>query len=559
MLNMYSTVDSFRFFLTHFVLIPEIVRLNIRYYLRISLGVFSAIAGLIFLSKSSFFAVQLEDTKSSEIFAFAVLSALLIFLVLAARSLNDILRKVWNINVFIKAMVHCLFLGMVWLLAFLIKYPRFNVHSKYRKSCLVEQGNKDISFGSEFNLYAVGAFALLALLLSWKRHKRMELGFFGILIGLIMDASMEIPVDNDTPNLWYLFGAFLFCIGLIFIRRYINHAKEEGRAGGGHRRLSNVLRNSLEFFSAIVGVVCLFLSPFCKLQFEDAENVKAVCFITFSLVLGALLLKAPTFIDILADKCHRHFAVKTIVNFFFLMVVSGVIFMTKYPRFKINSKYFGESCEDVKGKKLASLHGNEFDMYSAGAFSLFALTISSERRQPMKLDVFAFLLELTMDTSIEVLGKGGQNFFYMPCAAIYCVLLILVRSLMDSSIERRGGSDNQLHEIVIGTLDGGETRAIGDDQSLIVRKSTNQEEKDHGLSGDGEIEGEEGDDPIISEDTHIDYESPLGVVSGVRLSHLEDGLTQAFRRSKANKREKAKRERERRRERRKEKESLWIS
>lgn len=81
---------------------------------RITLGVFSAIAGLIFLSKSSFFdTIQFGDTKRSEIFVFAILSALLVLLVFATRSWNDIPQKVRDLNFSVKATVDSLFLGIV--------------------------------------------------------------------------------------------------------------------------------------------------------------------------------------------------------------------------------------------------------------------------------------------------------------------------------------------------------------------------------------------------------------------------------------------------------------
>ena len=93
----------------------------------------------------------------------------------------------------------------------------------------------------------------------------------------------------------------------------------------------------------------------------------------------------------------------------------------------------------VKGERVSQ--GNQFDVFSTGSFSLFTLTMSSEREQPVKLGIFSFLLELTMDTSIEILGNDGPNFLYMFGAGVYCVLLILVKSYLDSLMEN---SDNSV-------------------------------------------------------------------------------------------------------------------
>ncbi|PON81552.1 hypothetical protein TorRG33x02_226750 [Trema orientale] len=536
---------------------------SVRYYLRITLGVVSAILGLIFLSQSSFFKMEFDNKKSSKILVFAVLSALLVFLVFVAPSWSNLLQKVWNLNFSVKSMIDTLFLGIVWLLAFLIKYPRFDVHSKYRKSCVGDQG-KEISHGSQYCLYSIGAFALLALLLSSDSHKTIELGLFSVLIGLIMDTSMEIPAYDDGPNLWYMLGAVLYCVGLIFLRRYLESLMGYGDNDDytvltvtfkGHKRgrLRNIFRNTLELISAIVGLICLFLSPFFEQQFEDAENLKGVCFITFALLLGSSLLKAPQFINVLVMRCHGQYLVKTMVKSFFFMIVSVVIFMSKYPRFKIHSKYM-VSCKVGKGERVSQ--GNQFDVYSTGSFSLFALTISSEREQPVKLGIFSFLLELTMDTSIEILGNDGLSFLYMLGAGVYCFLLILVKSYLDTLMEKGEstfGQQESYHDRVEISVDStARDIASGDELPLIESKTGEEmgrEDEDHEL-GQGEI-----DISVAVEDRHhmtkeyTDTGEEASFTYGVS-SHMDDGSGSLNHRERrrAIRREKAKRERARKRE-----------
>uniref|UniRef100_A0A803PJ12 Uncharacterized protein n=1 Tax=Cannabis sativa TaxID=3483 RepID=A0A803PJ12_CANSA len=414
---------------------------NSMFYLRIILGVLSAILGLLFLSQSSFFNMQFDNTKSSELLVFATISALLVFLVFVAPIWSDFMQKVWKLNFSVISIIEIVFLGVVWILAFLIKYPHFDVHSKYRKSCVEEQGRK-ISHGSQYSLYSIGAFALLALLLSSESHRTIELGLFSVLIGLIMDTSMEIPAYDDGPNLWYMYGAVLYCIVLIFLRRYMESLMGNKSdysdeyiisptilKGQKMERFKNVLFISLEFVSAIVGIVCLFLSPFFELQFTEAGNLKSICFIILALLLGSSLFRAPIFINKLVMKCHGQYLVRTMVKAFFFMMVSVMIFMTKYPRFKVHSKYM-DSCKWKNEGRVSQ--GNKFDVFTTGSFSLFALTISSGREQPVKLGFFSFLLEFTMDTSIEILGNDGPSFLYMFGALVYCVFLILIKSYLDS-------------------------------------------------------------------------------------------------------------------------------
>ncbi|XP_062096357.1 uncharacterized protein LOC133802112 isoform X2 [Humulus lupulus] len=249
-------------------------------------------------------------------------------------------------------------------------------------------------------------------------------------------------------------------------------------------------------------------SELLQKQFEDAENLKGVCFITFALLLGYSLLKAPNFINRVAKKCHGQYLVQTMVKSFFFMIVSVEIFMTKYPRFRIHSKYIG-SCGVEKGERV--FQGNQFDVFTTGSFSLFALTISSEREQPVKLGMFSFLLELTMDTSIEILGNDGPNFLYILGALVYCVLLILVKSYLDSLMECKGSSveqqdsyqDQVENSIVLNAR--GITSGHEQEQPLIESKT--EEEKEHEI---------------------IDNELGLGETNNTEVGEASDRVTREY-------------------------------
>lgn len=128
------------------------------------------------------------------------------------------------------------------------------------------------------------------------------------------------------------FGSILYCIGLIFYKRFMQSLRDNGKdyLVLTHRlkqhkgeSLREMFRNSLVYFSATVGLVCLFLSPFSEQQFEGSANLKGICFIAFSLMFGSFLPQAPKFIDTWVTKCEGRFFVKAIVKSFLFMIVLG--------------------------------------------------------------------------------------------------------------------------------------------------------------------------------------------------------------------------------------------
>ena len=261
---------------------------------------------------------------------------------------------------------------------------------------------------------------------------------------------MEIP-GSDGPNLWYMFGAALYCIFLIFSRRYVTTLKGMSKSTFMESTMSESLRAMVlklfELISASLGIVFLFVCPFSKHQFGDDTAVLEVSFmVIFALLLGYFMSSAPGFIGYMANQCHDKRLVKAMVCSLLLMIFSVFIFLTKYPRFQIHSKHRESCANQRKGKELP--HGSQFDLYSAAAFSLVALTISSENEQSVELGIFHFLLELTMDASIETLENKALNLWYTGGAAVYCVMLIFARifltppesrCILDVGVQKGGG------------------------------------------------------------------------------------------------------------------------
>ncbi|PON57119.1 histone H3/CENP-A [Trema orientale] len=182
------------------------------------MGPLSAAAGTICLFRGSFSENQFGDGATPKIVVFTVLGLILCVFFYNARNWNNALENVCRKHRFVKALIEYGLLVCASTVNFLIKYPRFNVHSAYTKCCFEEQGNR-VSRRTQFNLYTIGSFSFLALVISSKRQKAMELGVFDFLLGLTMDASMEIP-GKDGPNLWYMRGAFMYCALLVAMRSY---------------------------------------------------------------------------------------------------------------------------------------------------------------------------------------------------------------------------------------------------------------------------------------------------------------------------------------------------
>lgn len=180
------------------------------------IGLLAAFAGIICLFRGSFSENQFKDAVELKIAVFTILAPLVVVFLFKARKCNDVLEKVCRKHIHMKSLVKLVILGCATTVNLLIKYPRFNVHSKYEKC---SQG-KEISQGSRFNLYSAGSFSAFALVMSSKRTKDMELGIFDFLLGLTMDASMEIP-GNEGPNLLYMLGAYMYCALLVVIRSHL--------------------------------------------------------------------------------------------------------------------------------------------------------------------------------------------------------------------------------------------------------------------------------------------------------------------------------------------------
>ena len=383
---------------------------------RTVLGVLSAILGMVFLAISSFSEKQFAGNQSLQCIVFIIFTGLFVAFIFVGRSIPSFFEMVCphNSHFSVKALIHCVFFVIISVLSFLIKYPRFNIHSALTASCIHEAEREEISNRNQFNLFSVGAFSFLALLLSSEREKPTELGFSGLLLGLTIDTSMEIPGRNG-PDLWYMFGTALYCILLIFLRHYTSE------------RQRGIFRNFLKLFSAAFGIVFLSLCPFSKDQFgDDAADLEVSFFIVVALLVGNFMSRAPGFISYMANQCHNKPLVKAMVSSLLLMNFSVFIFLTKYPRFQIHSRHKKSCTDDQKiGETLP--HGSQFDLYSAAAFSFVAMIISSGKGQSAELGVFNFLLELTMDASIEMFENKDLNLWYVLGAAVYCVVLIFAR------------------------------------------------------------------------------------------------------------------------------------
>ena len=99
-------------------------------------------AAMISLSLSSFSAQQFEDSIEWRIVVVVVLTISLGFFVFMPWICQDISEKLHGVHFLLRALVNILVLAFTSLVIFLIKYPRFNIHSKYNK-CFIGSGRKN--------------------------------------------------------------------------------------------------------------------------------------------------------------------------------------------------------------------------------------------------------------------------------------------------------------------------------------------------------------------------------------------------------------------------------
>ncbi|KAM6567356.1 hypothetical protein CsatA_026484 [Cannabis sativa] len=82
---------------------------------------------------------------------------------------------------------------------------------------------------------------------------------------------------------------------------------------------------------------------------------------------------------------------------------------------------------------------NIFDVFTVGSFSLLGLilrpyeTETEKEKEVLRFCMLSFLIQLTMDTSIEiVLLSKDPNFLYLFGSGLYCFILILGKCYLDS-------------------------------------------------------------------------------------------------------------------------------
>lgn len=202
-------------------------------------------------------------------------------------------------------------------------------------------------------------------------------------------------------------------------------------------RIQSIIPYIVRALSLIVGFISLSLSSFAAKQFHETPRWKVLAVSTIVIALVSAFVLIPRIYDqILANTNRMHFSLKAIVIICFLAFASTVIFLTKYPGFKThNSEYNSTTSFSTTGE---SIRGYQFNLYSAGAFAFLALIVSWERQlQNMEFGLFNFLLELTMDVSMDIPSQNwrGPSLWYMLAAGLYCCLLIFIRSYRDSLIQ----------------------------------------------------------------------------------------------------------------------------
>ena len=169
----------------------------------------STVVGMVFLSLSSFSGEQFGEDHRLQCVLVVILTAFFVAFTFLRKNIISFLKNVYG-KLSTKAMVECISFATVSGVAFLIKYPRFNIHSpELTTSCIHEdQEINQIYHRIRFRLFFYGAFSLLSLLVSFPRQETVALKVSSCLLGFTIETSMEIP-GRDGPNLRYMFATAL--------------------------------------------------------------------------------------------------------------------------------------------------------------------------------------------------------------------------------------------------------------------------------------------------------------------------------------------------------------
>ena len=372
--------------------------------------------GMVFLTLSSFSEDQFGENLRLQCVLVVILTGLFVANIFLRKNIISFLENICG-RYFTKAMIECISFAMVSGLAFLIKYPRFNIHSpELTKSCILK--DKEINqlyYIIQCRLYVFGAFSLLTLLISAQTQETAVRKVSSWLLGLTIEASMEIP-GSDGPNLHYMFGTALFCIFLIFLKHYMD-SQQESR--GRNTSLVSVQEISKFLFKALV-LFGIIYRIYVKIDLGPSSEFTWFIEFFFFYILGYIIFKEmeegkEPFSDH-QDKCKENASLNIV-----LLLISGILVIwNKDNRFHVQSKLKKICADEEKVKKLP--HGSQFNLYSAAAFSLYTLVISLEKDQSMELGIFDFILQLTMDASIDLISV-----WYMVVASVYCTVLMFAR------------------------------------------------------------------------------------------------------------------------------------
>ncbi|KAK7252425.1 hypothetical protein RIF29_36351 [Crotalaria pallida] len=174
------------------------------------------------------------------------------------------------------------------------------------------------------------------------------------------------------------------------------------------------------FVSSIVGFTCYAMSPSFQDLFGKPNPFKMVIYSVVSSVISILML----FVQNCRWGVLKSFLMKAHVGFLILTLTSLYSYL--------------EDRSSEEGK-VENGFGRVMNLTSTGAFALMAMSLSRQLQLGFEVGIFNFLIGCFLVTVMKM------NFKLAPLAALFCYLLVNIRSFSDVLLEMRGHGSKKEH------------------------------------------------------------------------------------------------------------------
>nr|KYP66321.1 hypothetical protein KK1_012609 [Cajanus cajan] len=231
------------------------------------------------------------------------------------------------------------------------------------------------------------------------------------------------------------------------------------------------------FGSSIVGFSCYAFSPSFAYFFGKWSTLKIVVYS----VVSSLLCMSTLFVKRCSVGHGKCLLLKAQVSFLVLALTS--------------LWSFWEDCHEVQGK-VKKGHGKLMNLTSSGAFSLMAMSLSRQLQLGFEVGATNFLVGCFLVTIMKM------NLKLAPIAALFCYLLVNIRSISDFLHEKRARDATATQHADAVNVQDREANSI-----IVSARDTHEASSQDPESCSDDVFKHHGDDTVVSGEIFTKKES----------------------------------------------------